>query len=85
MFIESKFLFPETRSLFERIKAHTTISFTAFALAPGVLKTTTPFFEQFSISILLVPAPALAIAKRLFEISSSVKLWLLSTIPLTSA
>ena len=39
-----------------------TSSFTALALAPGVLKTTIPCWLHFSIGILLTPAPALAIA-----------------------
>ena len=39
-----------------------TSSLTAFAFAPGVLKTTTPFSAQASTGILFVPAPALAIA-----------------------
>ena len=41
-----------------------TISFTAFAFAPGVLKTTTPFSEHSSTGTLLYPAPALATALR---------------------
>ena len=35
-----------------------TNSFTAFAFAPGVLKTAIPLEVQKSIGILLVPAPA---------------------------
>ena len=38
-----------------------TNSLTAFELAPGVLKTTIPFFVASSTGILLNPAPALAI------------------------
>ena len=41
-----------------------TSSFTALALAPGVLKTTMPLSEQRSMGILLVPAPARAMARR---------------------
>ena len=41
------------------------ISLTALALAPGVLKTTTPAWEHLSTGMLLVPAPALAMALRL--------------------
>lgn len=41
-----------------------TSSFTALALAPGVLKTTIPLSEQRSMGILLVPAPARAMARR---------------------
>ena len=37
-------------------------SFTAFAFAPGVLKTTTPFSVIAGIGILFVPAPARATA-----------------------
>ncbi|OQA17864.1 MAG: hypothetical protein BWY61_02093 [Firmicutes bacterium ADurb.Bin354] len=40
-----------------------TSSLTAFALAPGVLKTTTPFSAHLSRGILLTPAPARATAK----------------------
>ena len=43
-------------------KAAKTISLTAFALAPGVLKTGIPIFEHSSTGILLTPAPALTIA-----------------------
>ena len=41
-----------------------TSSFTALALAPGVLNTTIPFSEQRSMGMLLVPAPARAMARR---------------------
>ena len=43
----------------------TTSSFTAFAFAPGVLNTTTPFFVASSMGILFVPAPALPTHLRL--------------------
>ena len=43
----------------DRNNPHKTNSLTAFALAPGVLKTTTPFFDAISIGILFTPAPAL--------------------------
>ena len=45
-------------------KAAITSSFTAFALAPGVLNTTIPSCTHLSTGILLVPAPARAIASR---------------------
>ena len=51
-----------------------TSSFTAFAFAPGVLKTTIPFSVASLIGMLLVPAPALAIHKRLLSKSSLVRL-----------
>ena len=41
-----------------------TSSFTPFAFAPGVLKTTIPFFAQESSGILFTPAPARPIARR---------------------
>ena len=41
-----------------------TSSFTAFALAPGVLNTTIPFSLHLSTGILFTPAPALAIASK---------------------
>ena len=41
-----------------------TISLTAFAFAPGVLKTTIPFSEHSLTGTLLNPAPALATALR---------------------
>ena len=40
---------------------HTTSSFTALALAPGVLNTTIPLFVASITGTLLVPAPALPI------------------------
>ena len=45
--------------------APTTSSATALALAPGVLKTTMPARVQSSMGMLLVPAPARAMASRL--------------------
>ena len=45
-------------------RAHTASSFTALALAPGVLNTTMPASEQRSMGMLLVPAPARATARR---------------------
>ena len=48
-----------------------TSSFTAFAFAPGVLKTTMPLSAQSATGILFVPAPALAIARSDFGISIS--------------
>ena len=44
-----------------------TSSFTAFAFAPGVLKTTTPFSVSSGIGILFVPAPARATAFTLSD------------------
>ena len=58
-----------------------TSSFTAFAFAPGVLKTTIPFLVASSFGILFVPAPARAMHKRLSSKSSFKRLWLLSNIP----
>ena len=45
----------------DRSIPQTTSSLTAFALAPGVLKTTIPLFVASSTGILFVPAPALPI------------------------
>ena len=45
-----------------------TSSLTALALAPGVLKTTTPASVQAGMGMLFVPAPALAIAFKLLFI-----------------
>ena len=50
---------------------HSTSSFTALALAPGVLNTTMPFWAQSATGMLLTPAPALAMASRLSGISIS--------------
>ena len=52
-------------------RAQTVSSFTALALAPGVLKTTMPASEQRSMGMLLVPAPARAMASRLSGSSAS--------------
>ena len=68
--IESIVLLPETKSRFPKINAQMTISLTAFALAPGVLKTTTPFSEHSEILMLFVPAPAREIANNDLGISS---------------
>ena len=46
-----------------RNRAQRTSSLTALALAPGVLKTTMPSSAQRSTGTLLVPAPALAMAR----------------------
>ena len=48
----------------DNIKPARTNSFTAFALAPGVLKTTIPLSVHKSTGILFTPAPALEIALR---------------------
>ena len=61
-----------------------TSSFTALELAPGVLKTTTPFFASSSRGILLTPAPALTTAKRLSENSMECISALLTKIPCAS-
>ena len=53
---------PSNRLREEAINAVNTSSFTAFALAPGVLKTTIPCSVHLSTGILLTPAPARAIA-----------------------
>ena len=53
-----------------------TASLTAFALAPGVLKTTIPAAVASSIGILLVPAPARAIALRLSGNVVPCRFWL---------
>jgi len=55
---------PPTTSREASIRAHTASSLTALALAPGVLNTTMPFSEQRSMGMLLVPAPARAMARR---------------------
>ena len=53
----------------ESIKPANTSSFTALALAPGVLKTTMPLSVHKSTGILLTPTPALEIAfKDLFKL-----------------
>ena len=56
---------PSIIPLEERSIPQITSSFTALAFAPGVLKTTIPFFVASSIGMLFVPAPARAIHKRL--------------------
>ena len=47
----------------ERIIMQSTISFTALALAPGELKTTTPRRAYSSMGMLLTPAPQRAMAR----------------------
>ena len=64
-------LMPPSISLAASSIPQITISFTPFALAPGVLKTTMPFSAHFSSGILLTPAPALATATSLSENSIS--------------
>ena len=54
-----------------------TNSLTAFELAPGVLKTTIPFFVASSTGILLNPAPALAIDFKFWLKSLLINVWLL--------
>ena len=69
MSLESRFLaklIPSTIPLDESSIPQITSSLTAFAFAPGVLKTTTPVSVASLMGILLTPAPALAIADRLF-------------------
>ena len=55
---------PPTTSREASSRAHTVSSFTALALAPGVLNTTIPASEQRAMGMLLVPAPARAMARR---------------------
>ena len=55
---------PPKMSRLPRSKAQITISFTALALAPGVLKTTMPSSAQRYNGILFTPAPARAIARK---------------------
>ena len=62
-----------------RIAAKTS-SLTAFALAPGALKTGIAIFVIFSIGILLTPDPALPTASKLVEISISCILYDLTKI-----
>jgi len=69
--LSSTHLFPPIISLDARSIPHNTNSLTPFALAPGVLNTTTPFSAHLSKGILLTPAPALATAKRLSDNSIS--------------
>ncbi len=64
-------LIPPTMSREANIRPAITNSFTPLALAPGVLNTTIPSSAHFSRGILLTPAPALAIALRLFPNSIS--------------
>ena len=59
---------PPTISREARSIPASTSSFTPFALAPGVLNTTTPFSAQSFTGILLTPAPARAIT---FTLSGS--------------
>ena len=54
-----------------RNSAHSTSSFTALALAPGVLNTTMPFSVQASTGMLFTPAPARAMASRFSPSSMS--------------
>ncbi len=56
----------------------TTNSLTAFAFAPGVLKTTTPLSVASPTGMLFVPAPALPIHFNVLLKSLSFKTWLLS-------
>ena len=62
---------PPTISLDARSIPASTSSFTPFALAPGVLNTTTPFSAYSLTGILLTPAPARATAQTLFGSSIS--------------
>ncbi len=70
---------PLAISLEERNRLASTSSFTAFAFAPGVLNTMIPWSLHLSIGILLVPAPALAMALRFVSSSISCILKLLTT------
>ena len=62
---------PSTTFLEASSRPVRTSSLTALALAPGVLKTQMPCSVHLSLGILLVPAPALAIASRLSPNSMS--------------
>ena len=62
-----------------------TSSFTALALAPGVLKTTMPFSAHASTGILFTPTPARAIASSSSENSIDFMSWLRTTIPHASS
>ena len=64
-------MLPPIISLDARSIPQSTNSFTPLAFAPGVLNTTTPLSAHLSNGILLTPAPALAIAKRLSGKSKS--------------
>ena len=55
---------PSTMPRLPSRSAHSTISFTALALAPGVLNTTMPSSAQRSVGMLFTPAPARAMARR---------------------
>ena len=55
---------PPTMSRLARSMAAITSSFTPFALAPGVLNTTMPFFAYSAWGMLFTPAPARATARR---------------------
>ena len=72
-------LLPPIKSLDAKSIAAITCSLTALALAPGVLNTTIPSSAHLSRGILLTPAPALAIARRLSLISISCILALLTS------
>ena len=66
------------------MRPETTSSFTALALAPGVLKTTVPIFAHLSMGMLLTPAPARAMASSVFGISTSWRLALRTMTPSAS-
>ena len=76
---EIKFI-PPTISRDAKSMPAATSSFTALALAPGVLNTTMPLLVQWSRGILLTPAPALAMALTDSGISPALSLWLRSNI-----
>ena len=62
---------PPTMSRLARSMAAITSSLTPFALAPGVLNTTMPFFAYSACGMLLTPAPARATARSLSPGTSS--------------
>ena len=77
--LSSTHLIPPSKSLEAKSKAARTCSLTALAFAPGVLNTTIPLSAHLSSGILLTPAPALAIARRLSGNSISCILALLTS------
>ena len=64
-----------------RTRPASTSSFTALEFAPGVLNTTTPASLHLSSGMLLTPAPARAIARRLSGSSVSCRLALRTRMP----
>mmetsp|Transcript_34401 Transcript_34401/g.101124 ORF Transcript_34401/g.101124 Transcript_34401/m.101124 type:complete len:279 (+) Transcript_34401:2280-3116(+) len=69
-------LMPSTTRREPRSMPQRTSSFTALALAPGVLKTGMPSSVMRATGMLLVPAPHRAMARTVWATSSSLSLWL---------